>query len=353
LKRIKPTHKIACTGTPAETKPDDLWSVLNWLYPGKFSSYWKFRKRHVATETFNGYPKIVGVMNIPELLRAIAPFYTRRLKEDVLKELPAKTYSELMVTLSPKQRREYDQMKKGMLSWVGDNEEQPLSAPALIAQLRRLQQFAISSIHMIDSHKWVTLETQLQVDRWNARVEQHNQEHPEDMQHRVKIGFKYKVPIKVAQMIEPSSKLDAVMGLIEDNPNEHFVVFSQFKQAIDLLGARLEKAKVTHGIYTGDTPKSERDTIVDEFQAGKRRVFAGTIRAGGEGITLTRASTMVFIDRDWSPSKNRQAEDRIHRMGQENHVHIIDIVAGSTVDRGRLQKIALTWSWLRQLLGDA
>jgi SWI/SNF-related matrix-associated actin-dependent regulator 1 of chromatin subfamily A len=79
-------------------------------------------------------------------------------------------------------------------------------------------------------------------------------------------------------------------------------------------------------------------------------VFAGTIGAGGVGITLTAASTVVFLDRAWSPSQNLQAEDRLHRIGQKNAVQVIDIVAEGTIDSARNQKIKLKWEWLKQIL---
>jgi SWI/SNF-related matrix-associated actin-dependent regulator 1 of chromatin subfamily A len=79
----------------------------------------------------------------------------------------------------------------------------------------------------------------------------------------------------------------------------------------------------------------------------------GTIAAGGEGITLTAASTVVFLDRSWKPSKNRQAEDRCHRIGQKDTVNIIDIMAKDTVDLGRRQRINMKWSWIKEILGDS
>jgi SNF2 family DNA or RNA helicase len=343
LKKIPSLFKMACTGTPAETRPHDIWSVLNWLYPKQFRSYWTFFKNYVITKpTPEGYSIIIGVKNVDHLQASIKKFYIRRLKQDVLKDLPEKTYSKVTVKLPPKQRKAYDQMKNDMLAWVGEHEDQPVAAPAAIAKLCRLQQFAIASCELIDAWKTITLDAQ--------QAEVKNRHTSDGIVY--KAGDKIKKPIKLVKMVDPSSKLDAVMQIIEDNPDESFVVFSQFKQVINLLGDRLVHKHISHGLYTGDTDKPDRDRIVREFQAGERRVFAGTIRAGGEGITLTRASTVIFIDRDWSPSKNRQAEDRCHRVGQPNAVQIIDIIAANTVDRGRHQKIAESWKWIKELLGD-
>jgi SNF2 family DNA or RNA helicase len=152
-------------------------------------------------------------------------------------------------------------------------------------------------------------------------------------------------------LAEPSSKLDAVMQLLKDNDGQ-VVIFSQFSQVIKLLQTRLEQAHITHGIFIGATPTDDRARIIEEFQAGKLRVFAGTIGAGGVGITLTAASTVIFIDRSWSPSNNRQAEDRLHRIGQKNAVQVIDIISSGTIDSKRQEEIDLKWSWIKKLLGE-
>jgi SNF2 family DNA or RNA helicase len=143
------------------------------------------------------------------------------------------------------------------------------------------------------------------------------------------------------------------MEILGANPERQFVIFSQSKQVINLLATRLENAGITHGILTGDTPQLDRGHIVAAFQDRKLRVFAGTIQAGGEGITLTAADTVIFIDRTWSPAKNRQAEDRLHRIGQKNAVQVIDLVAVDTVDGGRLQRIEQSWQYIKRLLGDS
>jgi SNF2 family DNA or RNA helicase len=374
LKTIKPEHKTGCTGTPAETRPHDLWSILHWLYPNKFTSYWRFYNSFVAwNQTPQGYKVVTGVRNVRQLHEEIKNFYVRRRKDQVLKDLPEKTYTTIEVNLTPRQRTRYQQMKKDMLTWVGEHDEEPLAAPAIIARLMRLQQFAISDCEIVEGVKWVLVEDEraaaatnrsftpktlfdsrdpITVRRSQETAKKHKTPAGEIQVTEVFVGDRIKTPVKVVRMIDPSPKLDAVMQMIEDNPNESFVVFSQFKQVINLLGTRLRKADVGYGIYTGDTDKVIRDAIVRDFQLKKIRVFAGTIRAGGEGITLTASSTVVFVDRDWSPSKNKQAEDRLHRVGQKNAVQVIDIVAKGTIDRGRLQQIAQSWEWIKKLLGD-
>ena len=308
LKSYKSWYKTGLSGTPAFDKPDDLWSILNWLYPEHWSSYWKYYNEHVLYTEYDGYRTIIGVNNEEKLQKEMAGFYIRRRKEDVLLDLPEKYRSEIVVELSPKQRRAYEQMRKEMIAWVGEHEDEPVAAPVVIAQLTRLQQFA-TTYGVID---------------------------PDDGR---------------MLMSEPSTKIDAVIDIVQSTGGQ-VVVFSQFAQVIKLLGQKLDTLRISHGLFIGETKAEERAQIIERFQAGKLRVFAGTIAAGGTGITLTAASTVVFIDRAWSPSNNRQAEDRLHRIGQKNAVHVIDIIAKDTIDAKRIKQINMKWSWILKLIGD-
>ena len=195
-----------------------------------------------------------------------------------------------------------------MVAWVGENQDQPLIAPVVIARLIRLQQFAAAYMEPAPGG-----------EGWS--------------------------------MSEPSSKLDALMDILDDS-NEQVVVFSQFKQLIHLANRRLEKAKIPFVEVSGDIGPSQRGENVRRFQDGTARVFTGTIAAGGVGITLTASSTVIFLDRGWSPFLNLQAEDRLHRIGQKNAVQVIDLMAHNTVDLGRAQRLEQKWQWIRELLGD-
>jgi SNF2 family DNA or RNA helicase len=319
LKKIKTKNKTGLSGTPLTNRPDQFWSSLNWLYPDRFSSYWRFYKQHVDFEIVypQGYHKIAGPKDEDVLLDSIDPFYVRHLKREeccphhphgVQPQLPEKYYTEQWVDLHPKQRRAYRDMERDMLAWVGEQEDTPLVASVVVAKLVRLAQFAVAYMEYSN-------------DRWT-------------------LG-------------EPSAKLDALMDILEDNPNKQFVIFSQFKTAIKLLERRLAKAGISYVTLTGDTPQPDRGPFVQRFQNGRARVFAGTIQAGGVGITLHAASTAIFLDRTWSPAVNVQAEDRLHRIGQKDAVQIIDLMAKSTVDLGRQQQLIQKWSWIKRMLGDA
>lgn len=362
LKRLKTHNKLGMSGTPGDNKPDDMWSPLNWILPRVFGSYWKFLKYYCDyAQHKDGYKIITGVRNVQHMHRIIGPYWIRRRKEEVAKDLPDKYYTTWWVDLYPAQRKAYNQMKKNMLAWVGENLDQPVAAPVVITQLQRLQQFAVSGIEVVQGTKRVRNK---HYDPTRPRVEEKDVTNWGSFV-RPKWGgpevwhgdnwYMRTVPVTLYKMIDPSAKLDRLMAELEnmDLNETPLVVFTQFVRATALLSERLTKAKVPHRVVTGVTKKSDRDQAVRDFQAGRIKVFVGTIGSCRESITLTRSHTEVFIDRAWSPSWNRQAEDRCHRIGQSNAVQVIDIVARNTVDLGRMNHYKLKWTWLQKMFGDS
>lgn len=324
FKEIPTTFKTGLSGTPAYDKPDDLWSILNWLYPTFWTSFTAYFDRYVLWVDYNGYKTVIGIANEKELQEQMRGFYIRRLKTEVLTELPEKYYEKLYVDLHPKQRRAYNQMRDSMIAWVGENEDQPINASVVLAQLTRLQQFASA---------YGYIETVIK--------------------NRIIEGVLTPVEEKVLRLTDPSSKIDAALDIIYGAGNNQIVFFSQFSSVIDLFIERCKKQRITCVKYTGDTSNKDREKAKLGFAAGEFQVFASTIRAGGTGLDeLKVASTCVFFDRDWSASNNNQAEDRLWRHGQKNAVQIIDLVAANTVERGRLDQIDMNWTFIRQLLGD-
>ena len=142
----------------------------------------------------------------------------------------------------------------------------------------------------------------------------------------------------------PSAKLEVLKELLQ--PGQKTVVFTQFVKMIKLVEQELEGLKVDtlHGGI------SNRGEVIDRFQEGDTDVLLCSIGAGGVGITLTAANKVIFLDRSWSPATNLQAEDRLHRIGQENAVQVIDLIGQDTVDLGRMQRLDQKWQWIRQLL---
>lgn len=322
LKSIKTGIKTAMSGTPITGHADKYWSILNWFDKKQFRSYWKFFDEYVEYElVFNGataYKQPKGPKNVEKLLSIIDPFYVRHLKKGhccadhpngVMSYLPDKYYTTYPCDLYPQQRRAYESMRADMLAWVGANEDTPLAAPIAIAQHTRLNQFSVAF----------------------AEIDTFGKVH----------------------LTEPSSKLDACMQILEDNPGESVVIWSQFKQMIKLLEARCKREGISIVTYTGDNP-GVRDSNVRRFAQGGVQVFAGTTSAGGVGVDglQTACSTMIFIDRQFPVTMNQQAEDRLWRDGQSNAVQVIDLVAVDTHDAGRHATLATTWADIKKILGD-
>ena len=344
-KKIKYKFLTEMTGTPCTSKPQQFWSLLNWAKPKRFTSFHRFFNHHVVSiyHTAGGdcmanlghdviclkdhkvpFTVITGIAHEKELLDEIRPYYIRRLKEDVLKDLPDKYYTTIQVTLGAQQRRVYDQMKREMLTWVGEHEDEPLAVSQAIVKLIRLQQLSCAYAEIT----WVKKRKKQEDGSWKI----------ED--------------VRQVKLIDPSAKIDAMMEILDANPEKQFIVFSQSKQVVNLFEKRLHAKNISYGVLTGDTSQADRGNIVAAFQRGDLQVFTGTIAAGGVGITLTAASTVVFFDRSWSPAINKQAEDRAHRIGQTNAVQVIDLVAINTVDMGKLSKLEASWNFIKTLLGD-
>lgn len=364
VRALKATWRTALTGTPADRAPDQLWAVLNFLDKRTWSSYWNYRKRYVTEYVDIDNKPVTGANphTMPELHQRLKPVMVRRRKQEVLPELPTKSYQNVWVDLSAKQRKVYDQMRENMLAWVGEHEDEPLQAAVVIAQLIRLQQIALATprfeTKMVKKKLlcWLPAghtEPCMGLDTYQIPDDWDGVEDPEAPVHWH--GQYYDAEVTEIILEDPSSKLDAAMELIQArvDAGEQVVVFSQFSRAIDLLCARLDKAGITNGKYTGGTRNTTRNNIVTGFAAGTISVFAGTIGAGGTGLNLQTAGTAIFLDRAWKPGDNLQAEDRVHRMGQEaDNVTIIDIMARGTIDRGRHQHIRRNWHEVQKLLGD-
>ncbi len=348
-KKLRTMYKTGLSGTWADNRPDDAWSILNWLWPKDYTSYWAFFNHHVLQKTHNqgtcmaegcdsyhgrGYTEICG-MNDAELIHTqMGNAYVRRLKSAVWKDMPEKTWTDREVVLGSKQRGAYDSMRDDMMAWVGKNEDQPIQAAAVVSQLVRLQQFAVA-YGKLEMKKFLF-----------ERITEENVDYYEG---KYKVGDKIYEDRPVLVLDEPSSKLDAAMDIIEASSGQ-LVFFGQSKQAINLLAARCKRAGIPTGVLTGDTKQADRDLAVQEFQSGRLKVFLSTAKAGGVGITLTAAQTCVFLDKPWSPSACRQAEDRLHRLGQKSAVLIITLVAKDTIDRKRNDRIEMKWEWLKAVL---
>jgi SNF2 family DNA or RNA helicase len=278
------------TGTPIMNRSSELWSLLNILHPKTYGSFWAFAEKFCKVY-HDGYGWIVEDFTDPthprvQLLRdTLKPLMIRRTKKEVLKDLPEKQVQQIWVDLDGSQKKIYDQMENAMLTELDTG--QKISAAVVIAQITRLKQITI------DPHLMIA-ESEVEIS---------------------------------------GAKIEALMDLVEGLNGQKFAVFSQFAKAISRLSTKFDKLGIQHVVISGEVTGEDRDTAVERFQTDPDcRAILLTTQAGGQGLTLTAASTAIFLDKCWTPALNIQAQDRLHRIGQKNPVTIYELLTNQSVE---------------------
>jgi SNF2 family DNA or RNA helicase len=343
LKKLYTSYKTGLSGTWDDNKPEDAWSVLNWLYPRIWSAYHRFCNETVQYEAIEAkgetFKKATGIRPeaVEKLHKQMAPFYIRRERKKTGGEFYTKTW----VDLAPGQRRAYDAMRDDMLAWVGEHEDQPVTAMAVVSQLVRLQQFALASAEIIEVPIWKYCR-----DEWCK-----NKDHDHVGSKGEWVAFKYRVMTYPVRLREPSSKLDKIEQYVKDNNSEQFIFFSQSRQILELWDRRMARMGMTHGLYTGKTTSLHR-VLPGQFRSGEIQHISGTIAAMREAVDLSTATATILLDRDWNPSRNEQAISRMaDRFGRR--IDVIDVMARNTVDLGRKTRIEEKWGWVKSILGPS
>lgn len=303
-------NAFGLTGTPIGNNIGDLWSIMHAVEPDWFPRRTKFLDRYAVTKLniFGGH-EVLGINphTKKELFSITDPLMRRVPKSAALPQLPPKLpvqYRETPMTV--KQAKAYKEMEESMVARLNEI----LIAPSPLSALTRLLQFASAS----------------------AEIDEKGQ----------------------VRLSVPSPKIDDMVELLEEMGDEPLVVAAVSRQLIELSAERLDKLKIPYGLITGAQGSALRAQAVDDFQDGKTRVMLMTIGAGAEGITLTRADTMLFMQRSWSEIQNAQAEDRVHRIGSEIHscVRIIDQIAPGTVESRKIELLKTKQGRMEELVRD-
>jgi SNF2 family DNA or RNA helicase len=301
---------IPMSGTPITHNFGDLTPTLEAMDAGAWPSADRAKERFMITVPGDYDSKAVGLNPAAEPeLRACLEGQMRRVnKADVL-DLPPKVYSTRTVELPPVWRAAYDQFEEDMYAELPDDGGE-LAVMHAFTVMGLLKQMACAPADVRISY------TQ-EIDK-----DPNSPTFGEEITKRhVHLDLK-----------APSWKVDALLEVLEERPQQQVIVFAPSKQLITLAGEAAAKAGRRVGyIVGGQTPK-QRTAVVDGFQAGQYDVVCATTGAGGVGITLTAAQTEVFLQRPLSLVEALQAEDRAHRIGQNNSVEIIDIIARDTID---------------------
>ena len=290
--------RFALTGTPIANNVVDLWSILHWLSPEDWPSKTKWIDMYIDTmmNAFGGM-MILGVKphKQEEFYKAVNPRMRRMLKKSVLPWLPEVINDRRDIEMSTKQKKAYEQMRDHMIAELEGGEI--LSAPSILTQTTRLVQFANSYAEMV-------------VDERTGESK--------------------------AILSEPSCKVDSLMDDIKngDFGDDSVAVCAVSRQLIDILSAAMTKANIPHGLITGAQDEDQRQTAIEDFQAGKIKWILFTAQAGGVGVTLTAARRLIMLQRPWSLVDYKQALDRVHRIGSEIHdsILITDYVTEGTIE---------------------
>lgn len=305
-------HRMSLTGTPIANDVGDLWSLLHGIAPDDFKVKTKFTDRYALLAwNHQATLDIVGVRpdTRGEFDQIVVPRFRRVLKSQVLTQLPPKVRITKHAPMTPTQRKMYKQMEDELFVTFEDSED-VLVAPNNLTKATRLLQFASASCELTDD---------------------------------------LKVLLKA-----PSSKLDVLEEILTDVGQKQIAVCALSRQLIELAAERLTKLKISHRLVTGKVTGYDRVDNVKLFQDGRVQVLLFTLGAGGTGITLTAADTIVFLQRSWSMIEQKQAEDRVHRIGSERHetITVIDVVAPGTIEIRQLQSLRAKLDQLEDVVHD-
>jgi superfamily II DNA or RNA helicase len=286
-RRIPADHRLCLSGTPVENHLGDLWSLFDFLMPGLLGSAGEFQTGYrvpIEHEQNEG--------QLDTLRRVVGPYILRRTKEEVTPELPPKSVLVRLVQLEGEQRRLYEAIR--------------VAAHADVRRVIRNKGMSGSTIAILDALM------KLRQVCCDPRL----------------------VNFEAARRVQASAKLTFFFQLLGQQLAERrrVLVFSQFKSMLELIGAGLEDRKIDYLMLTGATADRQRE--VDAFERGDADVFLISLKAGGTGLNLTSADTVIHYDPWWNPAAQAQATDRAHRIGQTRPVFVHQlIVAGSVEER--------------------
>lgn len=334
--------RYLATGTPGNI--EDLWALLHGIEPDWFPAKTKYIDRYADTSVnYFGGLDVHGIKpeNRDEYFKVVDPLMRRIPKEAALPQLPPVLPMAIRHTpMLPKQKKAYEQMRQHMIAHL----DELLVAPNPLAQLMRLNQLAAAYGEMVP---------------YTRREKQ------DVMRDGVLVTETVEIPDTKLQLTAPSPKVDDMVDLLEELGDEPLVVAAVSRQLIELAAERLTKLNIPHGLVTGAQTGYERGQAIERFQNGHHRVILLTLGAGAEGITLTRAQRMLFMQESYSEVQNIQARDRVHRIGSERHefVQIILQITPGTVEEARrdlveakgmrMEEIVRDQSTLLRLLGEA
>lgn len=283
VKLVRAGFRLALTGTPVENRLSELWSIFDYLMPGYLYSYQRFREE-LESPIVTRDDEDCAV----RLQKMIRPFVLRRLKKDVLKELPDKLEENVYAQMEGEQQQLYDAHVKRMQLMLDRESEAEFRAARIqiLAELTKLRQLCCDPSLLYEGYQGGSAKKELAV-------------------HLVK------------NAVENGHKV---------------LLFSQFTSMLERLADSLRKERIPLYMLTGATPKERRAEMVESFADDAVPVFCISLKAGGTGLNLTAADVVIHFDPWWNVAVQNQATDRAHRIGQVNTVNVYRLIARGTIE---------------------
>ena len=284
VKQINADTRFALTGTPMENNLYELWSIYDFVLPGYLYSYNRFNEKYVQTATSED-----GYEALNDLSRQIKPFILRRLKKDVLRELPDKIENTMLAELTDEQKKlymAYLQDIKGEINKEIEEAGFEKSRIRILAAITRLRQLCCHPALFVEDYKG------------------------------------------------ESGKMLLLEEILQESieGGHRILLFSQFTSMLQIIKKKLEELKIPCLYLDGSTPVTDRGYLVNSFNEGLGKVFLISLKAGGTGLNLTGADTVIHYDPWWNPAVEEQATDRSYRIGQKKSVYVMKLVARGTIE---------------------
>lgn len=284
VKLIRANTRYALTGTPMENSLEELWSIFDFVMPGMLLTHQKFR-------TLYEIPIVKDQNRTVQkrLINRIKPFILRRMKTEVLTELPDKIESKYSIDLLAEQKELYlatlEQTRKDIHSEI-KNEGLQKSHIKIFAALIRLRQLCNHPSLFLDNY------------------------------------------------YGSSGKLDALNEIVDEalSNSSKILIFSQFTSMLHLIEDQLKLKEINYSYLDGSTPMEQRQKQVKEFNEGDVPIFLISLKAGGTGLNLTGANMVIHVDPWWNPAVEQQATDRAYRLGQTKNVQVIKLISKGTIE---------------------
>ena len=306
LRRLQTRHSLCLTGTPMENHLGELWAQLDWLMPGFLGD-----QRHFAAHWRKPIEENGETLRAALLAQRVRPFILRRRKQDVASELPPRTEVIKRVQLQGQQRELYESVR--------------VAADVQVRRVLQRQDFNGAQISILDA---LLKLRQVCCDPYLVK------------------GSK---PVGTMERAKLELLADMLPALLDEG--RRVLVFSQFTELLDLIAEQLQALALPFLSLTGKTPPKARASVVQRFQAQEVPVLLLSLKAGGIGLNLTTADTVVHMDPWWNPAVEEQATARAHRIGQDQPVFVYKLVVQGSIEERMLELQARKQALANSVLG--